>query len=76
MLDAIGRANQITVTIDHQGTRLLNQNLASTDIDGTAAFTRLQLGAGEYRITFDANSDATPSLRAAVWDSHAGQSSG
>jgi hypothetical protein len=73
MLDAIGRANQITVTIDHQGTRLLNQNLASTDIDGTAAFTRLQLGAGEYRITFDANSDATPSLRAAVWDIHAGR---
>ncbi len=68
MLDAIGRANQVIVSIDFEGTRILSQNFSQSDVDGTAGSTRLRLGAGEYRITFDGNSDTTSSLRAAVWD--------
>ncbi len=68
MFDAIGRANQVQVTLDHQGTRLVSQTLSSLDIDGQASSTRLRLTPGEYQITFDASSESTPSLRAVVWD--------
>lgn len=73
MLDAIGTAYGVNVTVDYQGARLLDRALTSTDIDGSAAFARLPLIAGEYLFTFDARGDETPSLRSAVWDIHSGR---
>jgi hypothetical protein len=68
VFDAIGRANQINMTLEHQGTVLVNNTLSSLDIDGQASSTRLRLGPGEYRITCDSFGDNTPTLRAAIWD--------
>lgn len=68
MFDTLTGFGQVTVELEQSGTRLFSSPANSVDIDGSPSTHRLQLGAGEYRITFDAWGTTTPTLKMVLRD--------
>jgi len=68
MFDTLTGVGQATVELEQSGTRLFSSPVNSVDIDGSPSTHRLQLGAGEYRITFDASGTTTPTLKMVLRD--------